>query len=462
MSMQEPPKRGTDEWFVWDTQRMAAERAARGLPTIETWAEECARRAGDVDPATMATFNKKRSGPPGSRQLLLTPASSITIKPVRWLWQDRLPAGSLVVPAGREGTGKSQFLIWLAAQITRGTLPGCHYGEPRAVFYCAAEDSWSHTITPRLVAAGADLTRVFKVAMRVDEDDDLILSLPADLAEVEAGLLEQKAVGLLLDPLMSYLHTSLDTHKNRDMRVVLDPLAKIADRVGVLVAGLAHFNKGTGSDGSLAISGASAFKDVPRSVLVFAKDSESGDRVMSETKNNLGRDDLPSLSYTIEPVDVPLDDGEFAHVSKLVWTGESDRSVSDLMRDANSSPEERSALDDAQQWLAQFLAHGPVKSDDVYTAARAAGHSEKTVKRAKKKLHVLSDHVVEDDGTAFWQFVPPAKKAKEAKSSTRDPVGPLGPLACQRCRREAKRLVTHNGTGERICPSCCEDEYGDA
>ena len=43
------------------------------------------------------------------RELLLTPASAIAPRPVRWLWADRLPLGALTVAAGREGTGKSQF-----------------------------------------------------------------------------------------------------------------------------------------------------------------------------------------------------------------------------------------------------------------------------------------------------------------------------------------------------------------
>jgi len=44
--------------------------------------------------------------------------------------------------AGREGIGKSSIAIAIAAQITRGQLPGVYFGEPRAVIIAATEDSW--------------------------------------------------------------------------------------------------------------------------------------------------------------------------------------------------------------------------------------------------------------------------------------------------------------------------------
>ena len=79
------------------------------------------------------------------RRLVLTPASKIEPEPVVWAWEDdgygRIPAGSLGLFAGREGTGKSSFLIWLAAKITTGTLPGSLHGAPRGVIYLAVEDS---------------------------------------------------------------------------------------------------------------------------------------------------------------------------------------------------------------------------------------------------------------------------------------------------------------------------------
>jgi 5S rRNA maturation endonuclease (ribonuclease M5) len=124
-------------------------------------------------------------GSAGSRQLWLTPASEITVRPVHWLWQDRAPLGSLTLIGGREGIGQSTLAYTLAAQVTRGILPGRYYGTAKAVIVAATEDSWEHTIVPRLMAAGADLTRVYRVDVITSEDVHTELSLPRDVIAME-------------------------------------------------------------------------------------------------------------------------------------------------------------------------------------------------------------------------------------------------------------------------------------
>jgi hypothetical protein len=103
------------------------------------------------------TPNGKKAS--NGRRIRLTWADTITPEPVTWAWLDhgagRLPIGCLALAAGREGTGKSSFGIWLAARVTTGKLPGALFGTPRKVLYAAVEDSWKHTIVPRLIAAGS-------------------------------------------------------------------------------------------------------------------------------------------------------------------------------------------------------------------------------------------------------------------------------------------------------------------
>ena len=89
-------------------------------------------------------------------------SAGITLRPVRWLWTERLPVGAFALVGGREGVGKSILVYTLAADITQGTLPGVFHGTPKAVIVAATEDSWEHTIAPRLLAAGADLAKVYR------------------------------------------------------------------------------------------------------------------------------------------------------------------------------------------------------------------------------------------------------------------------------------------------------------
>ncbi|MDH6460891.1 hypothetical protein M2302_001057 [Micromonospora sp. A200] len=391
-------------------------RQGYGTPTSNHAADQRAAIAeltgGRDRSATMATTDGGPEEKASRRRLVLTPASDIEPEPVVWAWEDdpdgltpnsgRIPLGSLSVSAGREGTGKSSFGIWLAAKITRGELPGALYGRPMAVIYAAVEDSWKHTLVPRLMAAGADLNKVFRVEVVEDEADGVTLSLPTDNSLLEREIKRVGAALLVLDPLMSTIGAGIDTHRERDVRVALDPLARLADRSRCVVLGIAHFNKGSGTDPSSLITGSGAFKNVPRSVFGFAKDGD-GDRVMTQTKNSLGRLDLPSLSYQIEGTDVPTRHGP-AHVGRLVWLGHSDRSVTDILNERGDA-EDQEERKDAAEWLKGYLTDngGEAAAVDVFKAGEKVGFSKDALKRAKKPAGVKSEKTGMDAGW-MWRF----------------------------------------------------------
>ena len=81
-----------------------------------------------------------------------------------------------------------------------------------------------------------------------------------------------------------------------------------------------HLIKVPSGDIVAAINGSSAFGEVARAVIAFAKDPESEDvRVLSQEKNNAGRSDL-ALAYRIESAIVTTDDGKQTPVgSSASW-----------------------------------------------------------------------------------------------------------------------------------------------
>ena len=80
-------------------------------------------------------------------------------------------------------------------------------------------------------------------------------------------------------------------------------------------------------------------------------------------------------------MEIATDEGPAsAGPARVDWR--TDRRVRDIMADADG---ERSDRDEAAGWLRQLLASGPVKANDVYAAADAAGLSKDRAKRAKKK-----------------------------------------------------------------------------
>lgn len=340
------------------------------------------------------------------RRLLFTRASSITPRPVWWAWdtapagsapaqgEGRLPVGALGLAVGRAGIGKSQFAAWMAARITRGELTGHYFGTPRGVVYAAAEDSWQMTIVPRLMAAGADLDLVFRVDVTDDLDPHASLTLPTDTAILEDGIVAHGVALVVLDPLLSMVDERVNDYRAREVRAALEPLIRVADRTRVLMLGIAHFTKATGTDPLMLVSGSAAFGQLIRAGLGFARDDEADDGtfVMSTIKNNLGREDLPSLAYQIEPAAVATPEGE-AWVSRLVFTGEpAERSVGDLLRGRTEDPDERGERDDAAAWLRGYLTDcgGEATAKDVLKAARGEGIAEHTLKRSKHRAGVRS------------------------------------------------------------------------
>lgn len=269
----------------------------------------------------------------GSKRLRLTAASTFKIRGVKWVWENRMAVGALTLIPGREGVGKSTFLAWMSAAVTRGELPGMYYGIPRAVLYSASEDAWEYTIAPRMAAAGADMDRVFRIDAVGEEAGYGGLILPRDCRELVEAARSVDAAVLLCDPIISLVDEKLNTFKSRELRTALEPLTSAAEEAGIAVGALVHFNKGQNNDVGTLISGARAWAEVARSVIAIARDKEAEEYtcVVSQTKNNLGVGDLPNLTYTIDSAALPTEDGEMTSVGRLRWTGETDRGVEDLL-----------------------------------------------------------------------------------------------------------------------------------
>src|SRR5690606_16654893 len=115
------------------------------------------------------------------RRLVVTRGSDVRTMRVRWVDPDWMPAGSLVLLAGREGLGKSTIAAEKAARVTRGQLEGEWFGRPRNVLYLHTEDAREFTVVPRLRAAGADMDRVLFVDVHTELTNTGTLILPADI-----------------------------------------------------------------------------------------------------------------------------------------------------------------------------------------------------------------------------------------------------------------------------------------
>jgi hypothetical protein len=348
-----------------------------------------ARRAAGVgdDPAREAEPEQAQA------ELRVIPASAIKVKATEWLWHQRIPLGALTLLPGREGTGKSTFGAWLAARVTKGELAGIYEGFPKSVFYVATEDDWARTIAPRLIAAGADMDRVFKIAIGLEGTDVLAeLSLPQHVELLRDGIRKHDVALCFFDPLMSAISAGLDTHKDRETRMALEPMSAIAMETDSAVVGLSHFSKSMTTDALNLVMASKAFTAVPRAVIGMARDDQAEEEnavVLSQIKSNLGPLDVPSLKFYFQPAAVETEDGRAAHVGRLVMLGETDRSVSDILA-GRGDEDDQETWTAAAWWLHDHLIEngGEVPAADVTARGKAAGHSKDSLKRASRTLAV--------------------------------------------------------------------------
>lgn len=337
------------------------------------------RKLADLEAtANVAAIQASKPG-----RLVAHSFADVTMKRARWLWDGRIPVGEITLLAGRQGAGKSTIAADLAAATTHGTLPGEYLDVPRAVFIAATEDSFEHTIKPRLTAAGADPSRVFWL----ESADAGGITLPVDLLALTELAATHDAALLILDPLTSRLG-NVDTHKDADVRTALEPLVKVAHNAHMAVLGLIHHNKTGTSDPLDVIMGSVAFTAVARSALTAMVDPDDDTRtqhLLTQAKSNLGKP-RPTLTYTIGEQQVGDDEGPII-ASKITWGGEDERGAYELTGKTAEGPANRKET--AADWLYKYLEkNGPTAGSAVKFAAEAAGHKVRTIQRVATEIGV--------------------------------------------------------------------------
>jgi putative DNA primase/helicase len=324
--------------------------------------------------------------------LAIVNAASVAMEPIRWLWPGRVPLGKLTLIAGEGGMGKSQVAIAIGANVTRGGRWPCgeDCASPGRVLLCTAEDDPADTIVPRLVAAGADLERVEIIRAVHDTGQRRGLNLQLDLALIEDTLNAFDDMRLaIIDPITSYLG-QVDSHKNAEVRSVLEPVAELAARRRLAITGLTHFVKGTGVSAIHRVIGSVAFTAVARVAHILAPDPNSDDedrRLFIRAKSNISRNG-GAIALRLEQM--PLSEGIIASYAR--WTGEEikDCVANDVLRavETDGGGDNLSRLDEAKDFLRAELARGERPVTELEEAARRAGIAAKTLRSAREALGI--------------------------------------------------------------------------
>jgi hypothetical protein len=322
---------------------------------------------------------------PRTRRFRAVPYSEIRRERVEWLVPGRVPLGAVSILAGEPGLGKSLYSIALAARLSRNDV---------ASLVLSAEDSEGATIRPRLDACEAASGLVHSVRL-LDGDEGDGLALPADAAMLDELIVETSARLVVVDPVVAYLDGGIDSHKDASVRQALAPLARIAAARSCAVLAILHVNKALGSDWYRRLSGSGGFGGAARSVLLFGRDPDDSDRdrgtgrLLAHAKCNVA-ELAPSQQWSLAPILLSAaGDERETRTARIEIVGESDHGYRTLL-DASSDPDERLPRDEAEAFLRVELAGGPRPAKDIERAARDAGISSTTLRRARAALGITS------------------------------------------------------------------------
>ena len=321
--------------------------------------------------------------------------------PPRWAWEGRLVLGYLNLLIGNEGIGKGVLIAHLIARLTHGELPGDYFGEPISVGVVGDEDSFDGVWTPRLHAAGADLSRV----KQIEQVDGGFVNLKDDQKKLAAAITEHGLGLLFLDALLDNLGVSVDDWKQKPVRDALQPARAIARSLDIAVLGSLHPNKRADTFRQL-VSGTVAFNAVSRSSLLLGEHPEDElRRVLVRGKGNLAKRP-PAFEFRIKSHKFNANKHQF-DVPLACEFDESELTIDDLLGDTKAV-EEHSKVKDACEIIEKLLPHDGEwhEAEPIFKACKKQKIGEDAVKRAKRRLILEHSRTETFPAAALWRWGP--------------------------------------------------------
>jgi len=332
---------------------------------------------------------------PSSRTAL----SEVQPSAIEWLHYPVFPAGVITMMDGDPKYGKSLITIKIAAAATRGK-PVMPFGTsslrgPVDVFFITSEDRPDRAIVPRLIAAGADLNRVFIEKVRKNQHGMPIgMTLPNSAPRIRA--LVEGCAFCIVDPITNFLDESIQTGIDASVRRALDPLSWVANETNTCFILVRHLRKASGTAMERGV-GSMAFNAIARSGMI-AGAMPDGRYGIAHSYANYAREMDGAFSYSIETTD--------GDVPFIEW-GEHCREVhaNDLVGSIRGRGRPQS---DAREQLSEFLREAFTENDTITTAElKAAGitWTSNMLRRVMTELGAKHMTVRNEDGTvkgAAW------------------------------------------------------------
>lgn len=402
------------------------------VPRVSAAPRKCERQPNPEPPPARTAPNVLAS-PPKVR-LVTKSMADVALEEINWLWDRRIPRGKLTLVDGDPEARKTWLLLAIAAAISRGwPLPGeTGHKEPGRVLLLAGEDGLGDTIKPRLVAMGADETRIEAVVGLLREDDQEPLTLDADgITALTAKVEEYRPDAVLIDPLLAYSGGGIDINKANEVRAMLRPLTDMAQKYSPALVSTRHLNKALTAPAAYRGQGSMDYRAAARASLFVVVDPDDEQRsIVMPHKNNLSEKGK-GWGYRIGPG---------PNGPTVLWDGEVEMSLDELLQ-MTAEPQARKRTEEAKAFLTEVLFEGPLAGNEIKKQASQAGISDRTLERAKHTLGVRSrkPHTpnspwtwelpnIEDGDVVPNPYTSELNESKAAKAANFGAVGDVGGL----------------------------------
>ena len=321
--------------------------------------------------------------------LKLINMEQVEVEKIDWLIYPFIPFGKVTIVQGDPGEGKTTMVLQIIAKLTKGepVLPGSDEPllegktmalDPVNMIYQTAEDGLGDTIKPRLLAAGADCSRV----MVIDDNDQALTMMDARLEE---AIIQTKARLVVLDPIQGFLRADVDMHRANEIRPLMKRVAVLAEKYHCAIILIGHMNKNSNGKSSYRGLGSIDFQAAARSVLIVGRIKDEPEiRVVCHVKSSLAPEGK-SIAFRLDK-----DKG-------FEWIGEYDISADDLLSGDNRGQK----IHAAKEFLKEILVSGSMAQTKVAEEAESRGIKKKTLWNAKKELEIDS---VKIGNQWFWML----------------------------------------------------------
>lgn len=325
---------------------------------------------------------------------------SVKVEQIEWLLYPFIPFGKVTIIQGDPGEGKTTMVLQIIAKLTRGepillnkksqkeaqqdseenlkqeVLSQDNPIQPVNVIYQTAEDGLGDTIKPRLLAAGADCSRV----LVIDDREQPLTMLDVRLEE---AIMQTKARMVVLDPIQGFLGTDVDMHRANEIRPLMKRMAVLAEKYHCAIILIGHMNKNSNGKSSYRGLGSIDFQAAARSVLIVGRlKDEPETRVMCHVKSSLAPEGK-SVAFRLDKE------------TGFQWIGEYDISADDLL--SGDARGQKSRI--AKEFLLDILSDGGMAQKKIEEEASKQGIKKKTLRNAKQELEIDS---VKRGNQWFW------------------------------------------------------------